>query len=61
MDVPDDLAADDDEWVQTIIGVFEDLVTLGLSKLIPRPNPQKTWPKKEVIRGNQAEKAERQT
>ena len=38
---PSEPASDDGYWVHTLLGVFEELEALGLSKPIPKPEPKK--------------------
>lgn len=50
VDAPEEPATNDNGWVHTNVGVFEELEALGLSKPIPKPEP-KTWSEKEGISG----------
>lgn len=38
---PSEPASDDGYWVHTLLGVFEELEALGLSKPVPKPEPKK--------------------
>ena len=50
VDAPDTPASDDDGWVHTNVGVFEELEALGLSIPAPRPEPKKRGrPRKEPV------------
>lgn len=40
-DAPAEPATDDGGWVHTLVSVFEELETLGLSKPAPKPEPKK--------------------
>ena len=40
-DAPQEPATDDGYWVHTLKMVFEELEALGLSKSVPKPEPQK--------------------
>ena len=46
-------ASDDNYWVYTLQWVFEELEALGLSKLVPKPEPKKRGrkPKEKEIAG----------
>ena len=41
VDAPEEPTSDDNGWVHTNVGVFEELEILGLSKPIPKPEPKK--------------------
>lgn len=41
VDAPAEPATDDNGWVHTNLGVFEELEALGLSKPMPKPEPKK--------------------
>ena len=47
VDAPDEPSTDDNGWVHTNVGVFEELEALGLSKPIPKPEPKKRGRKKK--------------
>ena len=47
VNAPEEPASDDHGWVHTNIGVFGELEALGLSKPIPKPEPQKPGRKKK--------------
>ncbi len=47
VDAPEEPATNDNGWVHTNVGVFEELEALGLSKPIPKPEPKKRGRKKK--------------
>lgn len=47
VDAPEEPATDDNGWVHTNIGVFEELEALGLSRPVPKPEPKKRGRKKK--------------
>ena len=50
VDAPEIPASDDNGWVHTNIGVFEELEALGLSQPAPKPEPKKRGrPRKEKV------------
>lgn len=50
VDAQDTPASNDDGWVHTNVGVFEELEALGLSIPAPRPEPKKRGrPRKEPV------------
>ena len=47
VDAPEEPASNDNGWVHTNVGVFEELEALGLSKPVPKPEPKKRGRKKK--------------
>lgn len=47
VDAPEEPATNDNGWVHTNVGVFDELEALGLSKPIPKPEPKKRGRKKK--------------
>ena len=47
VDAPEKPASDDNGWVHTNAGVFEELEALGLSKPVPKPEPKKRGRKRK--------------
>ena len=47
VDAPEEPATNDNGWVHTNVGVFEELESLGLSTPVPKPEPKKRGRKKK--------------
>lgn len=47
VDAPEEPATDDNGWVHTNVGVFDELEALGLSRPVPKPEPKKRGRKKK--------------
>ena len=52
LDAPEEPTTDDNGWVHTNVGVFEELEALGLSRPVPKPEPKKRGRKKKETAEN---------